>query len=434
MVEPLNITESYRSYIRSVLRMYVYSDAGLFDSEEADALREQMVEPWHSLSKEERKRMDGLVMDLNELRESRTRSSPIQLSENHQQERRERLREVFELKSSGRYDDALEHLRKWQNVIGPQFSWYFRGSCWSFMDLPEVAVNFLREAFRLDPNNEMFAGLYLTTLKKTNFAEAKEIADKVMAEPSKHGLSLVVYAADVEANSINEGDQGKISERTRRLANVLENVMQRLMAGEVSEHGPAVVGMAGMLLSSCYVTLGNIERAFGLLTFLINAFGAREPLLYAARGKLNYPTMDESVKDLITSIKLGLPMSWPFVWIATYYLEKEEYSACKNTCIEAFKRPLVPRIRSELLELLAIAQASSGAGANEVRELFQEAIRTDIKNTRAVENLTKFERLVQDPTRRVGWSRESPLLENNPEWAEEKSFAETLQKDLAVAA
>ena len=45
MIEALNNMENYRSYIRSVLRMYVFMDAGLFDSDETDALREQMAEP-----------------------------------------------------------------------------------------------------------------------------------------------------------------------------------------------------------------------------------------------------------------------------------------------------------------------------------------------------------------------------------------------------
>src|SRR5437667_3240217 len=113
MVETLNKTENYRSYIRSVLRMHVFMDAGLFDSDEADALREQMVEPWYALSNEERKRMDGLVMDLNELRESRESSGPKELTEKQQQEGMVRIREVYNLKNAGKFDEALEHLRKW---------------------------------------------------------------------------------------------------------------------------------------------------------------------------------------------------------------------------------------------------------------------------------------------------------------------------------
>src|SRR6266404_810738 len=100
MVETLNKTENYRSYIRSVLRMYVFMDAGLFDSDEADALREKMVEPWYALSKEERKRMDGLVMDLNELRESRKSSGTKELTETQQHDGLLRIREVFNLKEA----------------------------------------------------------------------------------------------------------------------------------------------------------------------------------------------------------------------------------------------------------------------------------------------------------------------------------------------
>jgi hypothetical protein len=179
--------------------------------------------------------------------------------------------------------------------------------------------------------------------------------------------------------------------------------------------------------------LGMNEDAFGLLTFLIN-LDPKNPLLYAARGKLNYPSSDKSIQDLIRSIHLGIPMNWPFVWIATYYMEKGQYSDVRTTCEAAFTRQLVPKIHSELLELLAIAKASSGASEQEVRDLFEQAIRTDIRNTRAVDNLNKFEELVQDPTRDVDWRRESSLIKLHPEDIEEKDFKEKLQKDLAIAA
>ena len=431
MVETLNKTENYRSYIRSVLRMFVFMDAGLFDSDEADALRENMVEPWYALSLDERKRMDGLVIDLNELRESRRNVSSKELTETQQQEGFSRLREVFDLKQAGKLDEALGHLRNWQSIIAPKALWNFRGSCWNSMGVPEVAVEFYREATRLPPEDEQFKGIYLTVLKKTNFAEAKKMADEVLAKPEAHDLSLVTYAADVEIASINDDAGAQAIERARRIVPILDNVMRHLLdnanrhllAGELNPLTMPVLGMAGMLLSNCYVILGDTKRAIALLSFLIGV-DRRNPLLYAARGKLMYPQTVESVKDLEVSIKLGMPMSWPLVWIATYYLENGDYSTCKKTCLEGLKRPLVPKIRSELLELLAIAEASSGAPVGEVRELFEEAIRTDITNFRAVQNLTIFDSLAQDPTRVPGWRRESPLLDRNPERVEEQSFTQ----------
>lgn len=158
MVQKLNKEMNYRSYIPNVLRMYVFMDAGMFDTDEADVVREEMVEPWYALSQEERKRMDGLVMDLNELRKCRQSNFPAPpMTEKHQQEGLVRIREVYELKKAGKYDEALEHLRKWQSVIMPQFVWHFRGDCWNDMDVPEVAVEFHREATRLDPNNDQFS-------------------------------------------------------------------------------------------------------------------------------------------------------------------------------------------------------------------------------------------------------------------------------------
>ena len=431
MLETLNKTENYRSYIRSVLRMYVFADAGLFDSDEADALRERMVEPWYALSKDERKRMDGLVMDLNELRESRKNIGPKELTETDKQDGLLRIREVFELKKAEKFDEALEHLRKWQSVIVPQHAWHFRGSCWSVMGVPEVAVQFYAEATRLAPENEQFQGVYLNALKKTNFEEARKRANEVLAKPEGHDLALVTYAADVEVASINDDDGAHDKVRAKRVVPILENVIGHLVAGEVNPLAASVLGMAGMLLSNCYMMLGHTQQAFGLLSFLIS-MDPQNPLLYAARGKLNYPTTVESVKDLEVALRLGMPMSWPFVWIATYYLENGNYAACKKTCLEGLERRLVPRIRSELLELLAIAEASSGAPERDVREFFEQAIRTDITNFRAVHNLTIFQSLIQDPTRVPGWERESSLLDRSPERVEEKSFAESLQRDLAV--
>jgi tetratricopeptide (TPR) repeat protein len=432
MIETLNKTDNSRSYIRSVLRMFVFMDAGLFDSDEADALREQMAEAWYALSQEERKRMDGLVMDLKRLRESRENSGP-KLATESQPEGLSRIREVFELNQAGKFDEALEDLRKWENVIPPQFVWQFRGRCWYTMNIPEVAVEFYREASRLDPKNEQSKGVYLMVLKKTDFEEAKRIADEVLASPDGHHLALVTFAADVEVASIKDDSSSRALERAQRISPILEKALGHLVVAEINPLSASVLGMAGMLLSDCYVMLGETKRAFDLLSFLINV-DRLNPLLYAARGKLTYPPTVDSVKDLEESIKLGMPMSWPLVWIATHYLENRDYAACKKTCLEAFKRPLVPKIRSELLELLAIAEASSGAPPREVRELFERAIRTDVTNLGAVNNLAIFESVARDPTRAVGWNQQLPLLDRNPERAEEKSFTESLQNDLVPAA
>src|SRR5438034_250299 len=148
MLDTLNRTNVYRRYIRSVLKMFAYKDADRFDSDEADKLREEMIEPWYALTDEERKRMDGLVMDLNELRISRRKTWWRNLSEKKRQMGQMRLKEVYKLKEAGRFDEALEHLRKWKDIIIPQFVWHFRGSCWNFMGIPEVAVEVYGEAAR----------------------------------------------------------------------------------------------------------------------------------------------------------------------------------------------------------------------------------------------------------------------------------------------
>ena len=110
MVETLDKATNYRSYIRSLLKLFAYEDAGKDDSDEADTLREQMIEPWYGLTLEERKRMDGLAEDLKELRISRRKRWWKELSEKKKLEGQARLREVYELKSAGRFDEALRRV------------------------------------------------------------------------------------------------------------------------------------------------------------------------------------------------------------------------------------------------------------------------------------------------------------------------------------
>jgi hypothetical protein len=65
--------ERYASFVRALHRLFL---EGKGESDEADALRDQMDEPWEALTEEQRALVSGLTADLNWIRREPARSHP----------------------------------------------------------------------------------------------------------------------------------------------------------------------------------------------------------------------------------------------------------------------------------------------------------------------------------------------------------------------
>ena len=53
-------SENYQRYVRNVHKLLAFDQAGKFDTDEADLVREEMADQWYALSQEERKEMDRM--------------------------------------------------------------------------------------------------------------------------------------------------------------------------------------------------------------------------------------------------------------------------------------------------------------------------------------------------------------------------------------
>src|SRR5947209_7729786 len=144
--------DNYRQYLRDMLRIYGYYDCGKFESAEADDLRDAMEEPWYTLTEAEQKRIRGLALDLNYIREAK-RSADGSIEQG-----RDQLIAASRLRAVGELDQALELLRASQNDIYPPNLSFLRGRIWMELDVPEVAEEFLRDARHFDGANQNLQG------------------------------------------------------------------------------------------------------------------------------------------------------------------------------------------------------------------------------------------------------------------------------------
>ena len=152
MAKPFPATPNYLTVIRGLLRMHRLAADGQFESAEADAVRDAMDAPWEGLSAVERKRIEGLSVDLNAISEKVAAAAPREPNPQSQ----EKLFDVYEARERGDWDRALELLRRWGTYAPPAFASYLRGTIWNAAGDVATAAVFFEHATQLEPDNGTF--------------------------------------------------------------------------------------------------------------------------------------------------------------------------------------------------------------------------------------------------------------------------------------
>ena len=120
---PFSTSPSYLQYVRALRDLHALTMAGRDDSPEADAIRDGMDQPWYDLSEIEQRRIKGLSEDLYSI------SDPPQEPLPSNPQVQGKLIEATEAWQAGRWDQALELLRRWSRYIDPAL-FRLRGSLW----------------------------------------------------------------------------------------------------------------------------------------------------------------------------------------------------------------------------------------------------------------------------------------------------------------
>jgi tetratricopeptide (TPR) repeat protein len=400
--QPLPQSPAYQEVVRGLLRMHKYTVDGQEESEEADALRESMEEPWGRLSAVERERITGLSKDLYTV----SGPAPAQAPEPMNPQAQGKLGEAYEARERGEWDRALELLRRWGKFVPAPLLSYIRATIWEDAGDKPVAVIFFEHACRLDPQNENFQARYLNALKWTDNARARTIAEPILNESEKHIPNLVIQAAEVlygEATSIPEHNAAPIY---RRLIGILAPLLSRTKDEEGLEH-PTQVSMILLLLATCHRWLGETREAYDYYSRAI----ILEPwndALFTARGMIVYGTNPSAISDFEQAIKLNSPMVWPYFYMAHYLLSQNRFEECRKMCERALGKPAPERIQSELCEFLGIALTHLGYPPPVIQRAFENAIRVDPSNERARQNLRRFlDALAAKPQRPIHWDQPS---------------------------
>ena len=125
---------------------------GKGDTEEADALRDRMDEPWYALSEESRQRVGGLSEDLYALAERGPKQVEMTAAEReHWSAEAKAAQDAYQ---KGDFDTVLRFLRQPSpRGLPPELVLRFRAKCWEGLGHSEIAARFVQAAGSIDLTN-----------------------------------------------------------------------------------------------------------------------------------------------------------------------------------------------------------------------------------------------------------------------------------------
>jgi tetratricopeptide (TPR) repeat protein len=383
--QPFPVNPNYQTVIRGLLRMYRLAADGLFESPEADALRDAMDSPWEGLSDVERKRIAGLSEDLNAISEITSAEPPSMTNPQAQA----KLVQAGEARWRGEWDRALELLRRWGKFAPPALVSYLRGAIWRAAGDAGTAAVFFEHASRLEPENGGYQAVLLHVLKTADPVEAANRAEQILEDSEARTPIVVIQAAEVAYRVARKVSESQAGPMFMRLIPILERSLIK-MDGSEDMDGPDLTVMALSLLANCHQRIGDARRAYEYYSRAIQRDPRNETLLIA-RGLIAYGTNLRAAADFEQAISLGSTLVWPYYFLAHYYLVNNRFEDCRLMCERGLDKPCPARVKSELYEFLALAQAGLGYPEEPIRGAFEKAIRIDFSNERARRNLERFE-------------------------------------------
>jgi len=389
MAERMSDSSSYQKVHDGLLRMHQLFVDGKRNSVEVKAIRDATDEPWNELSEEDRRSIQGLSQDLYELEGVKPKTpgtvSPLDLEM--------RVVEAVKARDEGQSDRALELLRTCHAYTPMSRVSYLRGSIWLLKKDLKTAVVFFKHAVDQDPTNDYLRSAWLHCLKTACPDEARVEAAKVLEASESFAPSVVVYACEIEFSvTTNRSDIDSLPVY-EQLIPVLEATLKRIEKAS-PPYPRSLLSMAISLLAACNEHLQYIDQAFYYYSVAIK-LDPKNSALLVARGKLMYGDHPSALTDFRDAIRLGTPLVWPYFFLAHYHIGVNQHLEARELSEEGLRRRSTERVRSELYEFRAIAELHLGFPENMARRTFEEAIRTDVTNERAIRNLTIFEQLLK---------------------------------------
>jgi tetratricopeptide (TPR) repeat protein len=365
------------TYARLVRDLHDLIAHGLGDSPEAEALADQMDEPWYAMTEQEQRRMRGLSADLYALREGgpkRVDMSPEQFAA--WEINVTRMGDQLHL---GDVDSALEFFRKpIPSSLPAHFIPVLQARCWERAGDLETALVFLKQAERTSADVALPVVTLLQRIGK--FAEAQGYADKIIARPESGPLDLYVAASAHLLRVLQLSDE-EADPVIRQMVPVLERAQATVTALRRGGTGLSEVDAAvAVALGHCYERIGNVDAALQVYSAALERSPHSADLL-VSRGLAQYgKSAGAALQDFHAAIAAGARSIWPGYVLSRQALAAGADGEALRLALQSADRAGPAEVRAEVYQTIAIAQARLGQPMQEVLRNFATAAALDPTN------------------------------------------------------
>ena len=395
MTETTQDNPSYRKVLDGLLRMHELFVAGERESAEVKQLRDDIDDPYSKLTDEQREAIEGLSTDLFDVEKitSEPIPKPVPLADEH-------VQRALLAQYSDHYDDALKLLRAGKSSRPFSRISYFRGRNWEGKGEPKVALLFFHHAVQLDPENEEYKASALGALYNAFPREGQKQVEAVLANPIDFAPALVIRACEIKFQTLQSVDEGQYRKVCGQIVTALHAALFKMQETEnrklISEFQP-VYSVVCSLLATCCRNLGMIDPAFHYYTMAIGLDPLNAALLIA-RGSVLYWRTEQAtifaVEDFDRALRIGTDLAIPFFFMSHFWLQKGQFRQTIKYVDAGLNKVGSKRLKSEMLELKAIALAGMFEPSERVISTFMEAQDVDRTNKRAISNLKVYEAML----------------------------------------
>lgn len=146
-------SEHFSSSVALLIQLHLLMHDGKSETDEADAVRDRLDEPWKHLTEEEAHRIRNLSADLASIEAD----SPFQHPKRGGITRAEIANQIKSARQSNEYERILALLRDHAEDVSADHAAFLRGWCYEQLGEPDVAKLFFAYAARLDEKNDLYA-------------------------------------------------------------------------------------------------------------------------------------------------------------------------------------------------------------------------------------------------------------------------------------
>ena len=224
---------------------------GKCNTEEADAVRDEMDTPWLRLTGAERQRLNGLSADLymlqnREVSEPSDGRTKIQVGQ-----------AIFAAVKQEKWEDALALMRR-PNLIPREKIALFRAQSYNNLGLNETSLLFLNYAVERSNEPMLLAGLQLILLYELKrYDELVPLAEQVFTQDRLPAF-IRATAAFMLARSAKYMPELQARTMYKRVAEILEQIVNN---NSLIPRSKEILSIVHVFIGYCYFNLGQLAPA-----------------------------------------------------------------------------------------------------------------------------------------------------------------------------